>query len=96
MKRPLYLCVVVFLLVGCGDSTGPVPNVGGTYQGAWTTSTSSPVSSYEEGPFPATATISQRAANLTITITDEQIATGGDHIWTGTIDEGASARVQLR
>jgi hypothetical protein len=90
MRNPLVGAVAVMVLsCGGGDSTGPpeIPQVAGTYQGAFTITASSSAASQNLGTFPGTATITQQGSRLSIAIVDPQ---GGSFTFAGTIAAGGA------
>lgn len=91
MGRVPVLLALIAVIAGCGggsDATGPsVPDVAGTYQGAFTLTASSTAGSQNLGVFPATATITQRKTNLSISIVDQQ---GGSITFTGIVAAGGA------
>lgn len=90
-KRSFWLGGMVMVLAGCGggDSTEPatVPDIAGSYQGQVTATASSAVASQNLGTFPATATISQQKANVSIVVVPPQ---GGALTLNGTVAPGGA------
>jgi autotransporter translocation and assembly factor TamB len=91
MKSFAFLSGIALMVLGCGggDSTAPpeVPNVAGTYEGAFTLTASSTAGNQNLGSFPATATITQQGSDLSIAIADQE---GGSLTFTGTVVAGGA------
>src|SRR5688572_17561721 len=89
--KSLPLVAVALLLAGCGDgdSTSPpsVPNVAGSYRGAFTVTASSSAGTQNLGSFPATGAIVQQGSDLSIGVIDSQ---GESFSFTGTIAPGGA------
>jgi hypothetical protein len=85
---PLGLIVALSLLVAAcgseGDSTTPpsTPDIAGAYQGEFTVRASSDVADQDIGTFPATATISQQKAGISIVLVPER---GGTFSFSGSV-----------
>jgi hypothetical protein len=84
--KSLPLAAVALLLAGCGDgdSNSPptVPDVAGSYRGAFTVTASSSAGTQNLGSFPATGVIVQQRSELEIGVIDQQ---GESFSFTGTV-----------
>jgi hypothetical protein len=91
MKQIAVITALALFLGGCGDgdSTSPpsVPDVAGTYSGAFTVSASSSAGNQNLGTVPATATVTQRGADLSIAVVGQQ---GESFTTDGTIAAGGA------
>jgi hypothetical protein len=92
--KSLPLVAVALLLAGCGDedSISPpnVPDVAGSYRGAFTVTASSSAGTQNLGSFPATGVIVQQGSDLSIGVIDPQ---GESFSFTGTIAPGGAIRL---